>query len=420
VSRAAAIWLLGAALTGAQKASCNDDLQEFLRAQRVTALLRMDYFQSSNSLDGERNFTGGTLQLKALPRITEAIDGKVEWRGSEPDIHNRPGYRRKSDLLEGYLTTHFARADLRIGKQIVAWGRADGINPTDNLTPRNYVVLLPLEEDQRFGTTAIKLDTFLSQELTLTAFASSFFEPSMFPLPSGAVSFVTTRPAHSAPASEFALKLSKTGGEFDWSVSYFDGYSLLPSVTTAGSMYDLHYDRTGVFGADLARNFGHFGFRSEMAYAQPSDRDATDPNARNSRLFWVMGADRTFLENLNANLQFFLRWMPHYTKPEALASSNAQNVATLNTIIDGQQAETSGGMTARISNQWFNDTLQAEIFTVVNFVRGDRFIRPLLTYTVSDHVKTLLGAKVYLGSRDAQYGAFEPDNGVFTEVRYGF
>ena len=71
------------------------------------------------------------------------------------------------------------------------------------------------------------------------------------------------------------------------------------------------------------------------------------------------------------------------------------------------------------SKLWFNDTLQAEIFAVVNVARGDHFVRPLITYTVSDHVKALLGANVYRGARDAQYGALGPHSGVFAEVRYG-
>jgi hypothetical protein len=391
----------------------------FLREQRVTTLLRMDYFQFSNGLDGAESFVGATLQIKALPRITEALDGKIEWRGSTGDLRDRRGYGPESDLLEAYITTHFRQADLRIGKQIIAWGRADGINPTDNLTPRDFVVLLPLEEDQRFGTTAIKLDIYLSRELTLTAFTSSFFEPARLPLPTKGVSIQRTLPAHTASDSELALKLSKTGGEFDWSVSYFDGFSLLPSVAAAGSTLDLHYDRTQVLGADAAKNFGRFGFRTEVAYTRPWDPDATDPNARNARMFWIAGVDRTFLENLNVNLQFFLRWMPHYADPHRLSNPNARNAAILNTIIDGQQAQTSQGMTTRVSKLWFNDTLQAEIFAVVNVTRGDHFVRPLITYTVSDHVKALLGANIYRGARDAQYGALGPHSGVFAEVRYG-
>jgi hypothetical protein len=74
--------------------------------------------------------------------------------------------------------------------------------------------------------------------------------------------------------------------------------------------------------------------------------------------------------------------MAHYHDPHGLSNPNAQNAATFNTIIDGQQAQTSPGMTTRVSKLWFNDTLQAEIFAVVNVVRGDHFVRPLITYTV--------------------------------------
>ena len=35
-------------------------------------------------------------------------------------------------------------------------GRADRINPTDNLTPRDFTLLVPDDEDQRFGTAAIR------------------------------------------------------------------------------------------------------------------------------------------------------------------------------------------------------------------------------------------------------------------------
>ena len=114
---------LRAILANAQdagEASPSGPVLRFLREQRVTTLLRMDYFQSSNSLDGAESFVGATLQIKALPRITEALDGKIEWRGSARDLRDRHGYGPESDLLEAYITAHFGQADLRIGKQIIA------------------------------------------------------------------------------------------------------------------------------------------------------------------------------------------------------------------------------------------------------------------------------------------------------------
>ena len=53
---------------------------EFLRDQRGSGVLRANYFRSSKSLDDETDFLGATVQLKALPRLTENLDGKVEVR----------------------------------------------------------------------------------------------------------------------------------------------------------------------------------------------------------------------------------------------------------------------------------------------------------------------------------------------------
>ncbi len=66
--------------------------------------------------------------------------------------------------------------------------------------------MLPLEDDQRFGTTALKLDLFLSAEHTLTFFTTPFFEPWKFPFPPGR-NFSETRPALTGDNNEAALKL---------------------------------------------------------------------------------------------------------------------------------------------------------------------------------------------------------------------
>lgn len=393
-------------------------LADFLRAQRVTALARLDYFQSSRTLDSQKDFLGASLQLKALPRFGAMVDGKLEARLIDSDLRNRAGQIGRSRLLEAFVTVHFHRADLRIGRQIVAWGRADGINPTDNLTPRDYSVLLPFDEDQRFGTTGAKLDIYLPHQLTLTAFTTPFFEPSVFPLPANAA-LLDKRPARTPSDSAGALKLSSTGADFDWSVSYYHGRNLLPTVLPNPSQFELRYEHSNVFGADAARNFGRFGFRTEMAYSRPDAVGNPDPNAGKSRLFWVGGVDRTLLDNLNINLQVFAHWMPRYHDPAMITPEWVREAALENTIIAGQESRFSSGSTFRISNKWLNDTLQAEIFAAANFKHGDRFLRPLVTYAFNDHLKGTLGGEVYRGGQNTPYGLFKSNSGAFLELRYG-
>jgi hypothetical protein len=393
-------------------------LERFLSEQRITTWLRLDYFHGSNSLDDEHNLLGGTLQIKALPRLSELLDGKVEARLTAPDVRDRKGYGPQDRLLEGFATLHLEHVDLRVGKQIVAWGRADGINPTDNLTPRDYLVLLPQEEDQRVGTLAVRLDAYLARALSLEVFASPFFEPDQFPLPTAGAVVATQQPRHSASNSEVGVRLNKVSGEFDWSLSYYHGYNLLPSASAAASSFRLYYDHIDVAGADCARNFGRLGFRSEVAYTWPTDHEGVDPNSRQRRLFWVNGMDRTFFENLNVNVQLFVRIMPRYEAPAELPDSMGRSAGAVNAIIGGQEASVSPGLTFRVSNQWLNNALRAEVLSLANFRRGDHYLRPLLTYDVSDRMQALLGANLWGGPPATQYGILKPDSGLFMEMRY--
>ena len=388
--------------------------------QRITGWVRLDYFQSSNSLDDRNNFFGGTLQIKALPQVNDDLDGKVEARFGVPDIQDRHGHGPRGEALEGYATIHFAHADLRIGKQIVAWGRADGINPTDNLTPRNFRVLLPLEEDQRFGTWATRLNIYLSEAFTLTAFASPFFVPDGVSLPTKGLNVETRRPGDSLQNTEAGVRLNKSSGELDWSVSYYRGYDLAPTVNSAGSVFNFAYDRIDVLGTDLARNFGRFGFRGELAYSFPSNHGSIDPNASRQRLFLVAGIDRTFLENLNLNLQFLLHWMPDREDPARFQDPMTRTASVLNGLIRGQEGTVSPGVTFRVSDLWLHETLRAELFGVINATRGDRYLRPLLSYDVNDQMRVSLGGNLYAGPGQTQYGVIKSDSGAFAELRYGF
>ncbi len=48
-----------------------------------------------------------------------------------------------TDLREAYVNAYVGPLDVRLGEQIIVWGRADGINPTNNLTPQDRRVRSP-------------------------------------------------------------------------------------------------------------------------------------------------------------------------------------------------------------------------------------------------------------------------------------
>ena len=398
-------------------------LSALWQEQRASGLWRASYFSSSKQLDDESNFFGAALQLKAFPTLNDRLDGKFEVRFANSAVGK--GAATRASVLEGYATLRFARADLRLGKQIVPWGRADGINPTDNLTPRDYTVLLPFEDDQRFGTTGAKLDLLISPEHTLTMFASPAFEPARVPLPSDVGRVERLEPAHTLANTHGGMRLNKVGEGFDWSLSYFRGFSLLPGAQlvadeTARSTLRLHYDRITVLGADFARNHGRFGLRGEIAYVDTSDDSGSAPGIANPYLHWIVGVDRTFFANLNANLQFFQRRVRNHREPAAWETPAQRDTAMLNALIDGQRDAIANGVSFRVSNKWLNDTLEAEVFAVHSLTRSDSLVRPLLTYAFTDRWKGTVGAEIYRGRSDTPYGSLKANRGAFAELRYGF
>jgi hypothetical protein len=221
------------------------------------------------------------------------------------------------------------------------------------------------------------------------------------------------------------MRLNKVGGSIDWSLSYFHGFSLLPTAqavehVTGGALLELHYDRISAFGADFARNFGRFGVRGEIAYVDTADRAGRDPGVRNPSLFWIIGVDRTFYEYLNVNLQFLERRGRHYQDPGTIADPPLQSAARLNAIVEGLPERVSHGISFRISHQWLNETLKAEVFGVVDLTGNSRFLRPLVTYAFNDRLKGAIGADIYAGAAGTQYGSQKRNRGLFVELRYGF
>ncbi len=381
-----------------------------------TGAVRLDYYRSSKTFDDEVGFAGTTLELKAAPTLADGVEGKLSARVNDAAIGE--GGPVLGSLIEGFALLRSERADLRLGKQIVAWGRADGINPTDNLTPRDYTLLLPFEEDQRLGTVGARLDFAASQEHMLSLFATPWFEPSRIPLPRNA-SFSERRP----PDGQIGLRLNRVGEGLDWSVSYFRGNSLLPTLRapTPGAGDGVKtYDRIWVLGADFARNFGRFGFRGEVAYLRSEDPEGRDPFTKNPQVYCVLGVDRTFLDNLNLNVQVFQRRVQAYRSPELAPDATEQTLALQSALLAGQRDRINSGITLRASNKWLNDTLEAEVFLIRNAKRKDLLLRPLLTYAFSDHWKGTVGMDYYRGAPDTQFGSQVPNRGGFVEFRYSF
>lgn len=421
------IWVLiaGASVAAAplaasaQEAGAASASPEF----RLDASARAHTFHATHDPAGPSNSLVFTGEVTAQAKFASDTQARIEVRGSSPGSDGRSIDGIDGRVLEAYVAHHFAHADLRIGKQIVAWGRADGVNPTDNLSPRDFVTWLPFEDDQRFGVWAARFDVHLKRSLDVGLFFSPLFEPSVIPKPILRSPVTEPTLARNLANSQFAVKLNQSTHSLDWSVSYYRGPHLLGTarllgVTALGPELEFHHDRVQAVGADLARSVGRFGLRAEGAWTWPSVTDDGAPAFRRPDLYAVAGLDRTFREHLYVNGQVFGRHVQGFVDPCAIADPALRYAAVQNAITVGQQDRTSVGYTVRVTHKWLVDTLEAELVLVDEITRNDRFVRPVLSYAVTDHFKVMLGGVIYQGPDDTTFGRKKLNNRAFVELRY--
>ena len=394
-------------------------LPGIVQSLAISGSARAAYWSSSMNLDGKNNLPVGALWLKAEPRLSEDAAMVVEgWVMNDDAIR---GGGRQGRLREGYLSASLGDADFRIGKQLVIWGRADRLNPTDNISPRDYTLPVAEDDDQRLGAYAAKA-VYNFKDWSLTGLWAPKFAPNVLPLPhTPGLNFGERVP----DAQQGGIKIEQTGKTIDWSMSYYHGLDLNPDISVAtsggnGVNLQLNHNRLRVFGTDAATVLGRYSLRAEAAYTLTEDQEGGNPFVKNPFFYLVAGGDRSFFEYLNINLQYYFRQVTRYQNPLDQPDPLLRTVAIQEAVVNNQFERVQHGLTFRISNKWLNETLEGEIAGIASLTRPDYVIKPKLVYAFNDHWKGSLGLNLFRGENTGFYGRLRDNSAVFAEIKYGF
>ena len=181
-------------------------------------------------------------------------------------------------LREAYLAYYPEWGEVKLGKQIHAWGSVDGNNPTDNLNSYDYYYLFKIGEGRKIGVFSFSTKFY---------FGNSNFEVVIIPkyeknrFPYGEKDFPLSSPVEPQieyPVKnefEFGFRLQTPLGESDLGLSIFKGNDRLPTVMAANVIFEnnndyqfnplLGYRETTVWGLDFVTFFGDFTIRAEGA-----------------------------------------------------------------------------------------------------------------------------------------------------------
>jgi len=371
----------------------------------------------------------GELGLKLRARKGELGDGFAELRLRRG--HEFGESIEDISVREAYVNLYLGPCDLRFGEQIIVWGRADGYNPTNNLTPQNMLIRSGDEDDRRLGNflirTFINSQPFRLELIWVPQYTASVLPVNLLALPDYVELAGVVEPGANLNYSTIASKLHLELSAFDGSVSYIRGFMPLPGVDAKATLYADGSTSVTVMprpyqmqmiGADFATTAGAFGLRGEVAYRDPVDDYENLIYIPNPDLQYVIGGDRTW-GDFSLIVQYIGRYVIDF-KPYVTGLSTDE-IHLKNRMIAMQQDEISHGISFRPAFALLHETLTIEALGLVNFTTEEVYIRPKMTYQLADELTFIIGADLYAGPENTLFGSIDRAlNSGFIEFKASF
>lgn len=346
---------------------------------------------------------------------------KLEAWASAESSGLRPGPQLRA--REALLRIGPPELQWRLGWQIFAWGRADRMNPTDNLSARDYRRLLSQDEEQRFGSPALALQWEAAEGWQLQAVFKRF-EASVLPTARAEQGLAwrgagTGKTGAHGGRPEFGLRLDRSGAGLDSSLSWFSGRDkqrsllLAPPASPSASPTALQREHAPLhsLGLDLALVQGAWNLRGEAAWLRYHSEAPAALGAKQAQLFVVLGAERSLAGSASVNLQWYGRRLGR-AQPAADPSGWLALVRRAN----GQDRRSRQGLSLRYAQRLFNDSLDYELLALFGLEQGDRALRPRLNWQLQDGLRLSLGADLFRGPADSPWGALRRNSAAFVEL----
>ncbi len=373
------------------------------------------------------------------------------------ELRLRSGYQGHSvrndiNLREAYVNLYFGPLDLRLGHQIIVWGRADIINPTNNLTPIDMRIRSPETDDQRLGNFGLR--AFLNlRPFRIEGVWLPFYAPSHWPhieierpLELGEPDNPNADLSNSLGAGRLHLELSR----FEASISYLHGFAPFPGF----AMRDFDFSTTDpviylsksayrhhVVGLDFSTAIGEWlGVRGEAAFRYPVDYKE-NINVPRPDLQYVLGLDHDFKQvmiiaqyigcyvfdwremEIVDELPVFSVWdeqVPEAIRLQTLEQLN-QAFASRNRVVYRQLEKLQHSATLRVQWTTLHDTLSLEAMGYFNFSTQELLARAQLAYHITDSMKAVVGGELYMGPDNTLFDLIEENiSAGYLELRVSF
>ena len=385
-----------------------------------------------------RSYEGVLFDNGDFGIVQQTLNLNFEKRGNKVAFKANPMiYLYNADSLdfrmrELYLDLYFDNFDIRIGKQQVVWGKADGVFITDIVSPLNLTeFLLPDFDEIRTGVIATKVNYYLGNS-TFEAIWIPVFTPTETP-PPGSIWYIqpdfpvtpswdfskeTITP--SLESSEVFLKYtaltSAIDFEFMGAYTWDDNPTMhvqkeygVDTITQQPILTGLNitpeHHRLAIGGGSFSSEIKGLILRGEAAYYNgkyflTEDPQQPDGNIQKNYLHYLVGLDFN-LGPVKLSLQFIQQRILNY-------DNNILNEKTENTV------------TFLARCDMFRETLHLELFSYIGLTNEDALIRPKITYDFDDSFSILLGSNIFVGDESGRFGQYSDNSMLYVKLKYSF
>lgn len=312
--------------------------------------------------------------------------------------------------------------DLKIGRQIITWGKGDYLFIND-LFPKDYRSFFTGRDLQylKAPSDAAKLSLYYSG-FTFNIIYTPQFDPDIFPTGerinffdgSGGYYFEDNLFDYIDADKwfsddEWAFRIKKTFSGISLALYGYDGFYKAPAAFDVDNL-KFRFAQMSSIGlsaeSQLLNGIGKF----EIGYLRSEDAEGDDPLVNNSQLRFLLGYNRDFKNDWKASMQYYHESLLQYDKlPPNVTGFYKRPLQRLHLF------------TFNISKMLDQQKWNLSLFTFYNMSQSDFYFRPDISYKITDVWKLQLGGNIFSGSGSPTYWSqFRHNTNLYIALRWSY
>jgi len=345
-------------------------------------------------------------------KLNASIKGFIDWIYIDKDDYKGDVYNKEKDELELFETYWLSKLgqniDIRVGRQIVVWGRSDSLRVTDVINPldQRKPAIVDIKE-LRMPVGMVKLDYYFN-EYTLSPiliFEERYNKLSAY----GGDFYIFNQPMPTIKKNDnlqYGLSFGGVFSGFDFNIYGAKVNSNQFVLKKVGQTTIVEHPIISMFG--FASNYikDSFLFKTELAFVDNMQYSQL-PNQKLNNLNYLFGVD------YNGILETIIsyEWMQNRI--------NNYDNKLQNEMIPVYKTTTSHAL--RVTRDFDHDRLNANFLMLLEGDKLDQggFIRAWIKYEVQEALNIDIGYVEYIGG-DFLFDNYKEKDRVFTQLSYSF